>query len=524
MSSRELPARPHLDQLKAQAKDLLADARAGRAEAIARFALLPAFAAGRISAEALALHDAQSVIAREYGCPSWSALKDEVDARGLAFEAAVDEFVRAATGGARARAERLLALYPAIRTASLETALVLADADAVAARIAASPALARQRGGAQQWEPLLYACHTCLAGDDPQTLDALTRIATLLLAHGADPNAEYHWQWHPELPRTVLWAAVCVINYLPLAKVLLRAGARATDGVTPHITSGGGMLEPLELLQRHGLDVNGVPGGVPPLVYALTWARTDKGARWLLAHGADPNRAWGDLNETALHVAARRWDVALVETLVQHGADIHRRRADGRTPHALAILHGKPDIADWLRAQGAVDELTPLDRFVAACVRGDRASADALLATTPSLRTSLTTEHHRLLDDPAERGDLAVLDTMLACGFNPNTGDKDAVTPLHRAAMAGRASAVATLIAHGANVTALDGMFSATPLIWAVEGRNHPDAHADHVAVAIALIHAGCPMTWQAPEGAPSPERTQDALQELLAEAARREH
>ena len=67
-------------------------------------------------------------------------------------------------------------------------------------------------------------------------------------------------------------------------------------------------------------------------------------------------------------------------------------------------------------------------------------------------------------------------------------------------------------------------MFSATTLIWAVEGRNHLDAHADHVAVAIALIHAGCPMTWQAPEGAPSPERTQDALQELHAEAARREH
>jgi hypothetical protein len=30
----------------------------------------------------------------------------------------------------------------------------------------------------------------------------------------------------------------------------------------------------------------------------------------------------------------------MVELLVQYGADIHRRRADGRTAHTLAELHG----------------------------------------------------------------------------------------------------------------------------------------------------------------------------------------
>jgi len=41
-----------------------------------------------------------------------------------------------------------------------------------------------------------------------------------------------------------------------------------------------------------------------------------------------------------VHVAARRWDVAMMAALVEHGADPLRRRADGSTPHTLAELHG----------------------------------------------------------------------------------------------------------------------------------------------------------------------------------------
>ena len=36
----------------------------------------------------------ESVIAREHGFPSWNALREEVDARTLSFDAAVDEFLR----------------------------------------------------------------------------------------------------------------------------------------------------------------------------------------------------------------------------------------------------------------------------------------------------------------------------------------------------------------------------------------------------------------------------------------------
>ena len=513
-----LPSRPNLDHLKHQAKALLRAAQARDADALRRFAILPAHSGKTIDPDTLALHDAQSAIAREYGFPSWNALREEVEARSLSFDAAVDEFVRAATGGASGRAERLLALHPGIALASMYTEIVLADVAAVEARLGAHPELATAAGGAQDWAPLLYACHTCLA-QTPERKDALVQIARRLCALGADPNGEYHWNWHPELPRTVLWGALCAVKHLPLAEMLLEAGANPTDGVSGHITGGGGNIAALDLLGRHGLNVNGIPGGVPPLVYMMEWAVDPAGPFWLLEHGADPNLAWGAAGDAPLHVAARRWDVPMVDRLVARGGDPSKRRADGATPHTVAELYGNHDIATWLLAHGATDELSPVERFIAACARADRAGADAMLAARPSLRSELRPEHHVMLHRPAEAGNAAVLETMLEGGFEVDARDKDQVTPLHRAAMGGHPEAVRVLLAHGADVNARDGMFAATPLVWAVEGRGHAKHGADHVAVARLLMAAGSPLDWTPPEGAPGPERTLEGLIELKRDA-----
>jgi len=524
MTPQSLPDHPSLEHLKKQAKALLHAAQARDAEALRRFLTLPALAGTSIDgidAGDLALHDAHSVIAREHGFPSWNALRDEVEARTLSFEAAVDAFVRFATGSVPGRAERLLALHPGIASASLQTALVLGDADAVDARLRSHPELATQPGGPQPWEPLLYVCHTCLHRTVRARVDGLVAIARRLCALGANPNAEYRWNWHPELPRTALWGSVCEVRHLPLAEVLLEAGANPTDGVTTHIAGGGGNLEALELLHRYGVNTNGIPGGVPPLVYMMGWGDNAAGPQWLLEHGADANLAWGPDGEAPLHVAARRWDVPMVDLLMRHGADVSRRRSDGATAYALAELYGNRDIAAWLLAHGATDELSAIERFIAACARGDRAAAQAMLVARPELRTELRPEHHLMLHRPAESGNAAVLETMLACGFDPEAKDKDRVTPLHRAAMGGHPEAVRVLLAHGADVNARDGMFSAQPLVWAVEGRGSAKrAGSDHVGVARLLIAAGSPVEWTPPPGAPSPERTIEGLIELRRAAA----
>jgi len=98
-----------------------------------------------------------------------------------------------------------------------------------------------------------------------------------------------------------------------------------------------------------------------------------------------------------------------------------------------------------------------------------------------------------------------------------------APTPLHRAAMGGHPDAVRVLLKFGADVNATDGMFSAPPLVWAVEGRSNTNAPgADHVEVARLLIAAGSPLEWTPPEGAPGPERTLEGLAQLKQAAAER--
>src|SRR5262245_10424262 len=80
---KELPARPNLEHLKSQAKDLLEAYRRQDHDALQRFRdALPAAKAAsdeQLSVMNLALHDAQSVIAREYGFASWAELRTHVE-------------------------------------------------------------------------------------------------------------------------------------------------------------------------------------------------------------------------------------------------------------------------------------------------------------------------------------------------------------------------------------------------------------------------------------------------------------
>ena len=83
MSSSTLPARPNLEQLRKQAKDLLRAYRAGDPPALLRFReSLPGLAGvsdEQLGDLSLSLRDAQRVVAAEYGFDSWTQLKDHLN-------------------------------------------------------------------------------------------------------------------------------------------------------------------------------------------------------------------------------------------------------------------------------------------------------------------------------------------------------------------------------------------------------------------------------------------------------------
>ena len=475
MAARHLPPHPSLDQLKRQAKELQA-------------------------AASIPLYEAQTRLARQYGFASWNKLREEVEARTLEFDAALSEFMAAATDGRRDRAERILELHPKIARANLYTALVLGDAREVDARLERDSSLATKPGGPRGWEPIHYVCYTAVGGGARGDLAA---IARRLIGLGVDPNTRFPWLHH-NVRRPVLWGAARVSQSLPLVQALLEAGADPNDGVTLPMAASAGDIPVLEALLAHGarVDQAWATDGATSLYAILNWSRRPDGVTWLLEHGADPNAVFAENGETPLHVVARAWDVPLAEAMVAHGAGIAPRRADGRTPYAVAELNGNRAVADWLLAHGASPELTAVDRLVAACSRGDRTTADQLLSKNPGLRNEITDDHYIAFHQAAERNDVGALEAMLACGFDPNRPDPSiGKTVLHSAAMEGWPDAVRVLLAHGASVHVRDREFKGQPLIWAAEGSRteHRDGR-DFPAVGRLLLDAGSPVEWETTE------------------------
>ncbi len=102
LPTRQLPARPDLNQLKRQAKELLAAYRRGETAALAEVDDLYRDA----DAATFALHDAQLVLARAYGFKSWPRLKAWVDG------ATDQELVEATRRGDLAAVARMLETRP----------------------------------------------------------------------------------------------------------------------------------------------------------------------------------------------------------------------------------------------------------------------------------------------------------------------------------------------------------------------------------------------------------------------------
>jgi ankyrin repeat protein len=482
MSARRLPRDPSLQHLKNQAKTLQRQAVAGNPEATALVRELHPTAPDPAQ---LKRTDAQLVVARSYGFPSWPRLREHLemvdryarrpDLAPTEAPALGDRFVRAAclTYGSdsparREEARELLVSHPDLTREAIAAAAAAGDVEAARAFLAADPAAARRTGGAHDWEPLLYACYSRIA-DAPgrSTLE----VARLLLEHGADPNAGYLWDG--TYPFTALTGAFGHGEDTPnqpphehaleLARLLLDAGADPNDLQALYNNQWRPTDEHLELLFGYGL---GAGDGGP-------WARR------LAPNHPTPV----ELVEDQLLSAAANDRPERVALLLAHGVDPDGRGTShpslhGRNAYELARANGAVRVAELLEQAGATgSEPSPAEALLAACMRGDHDAVDGLVAVDPGLPAQAVALDPARIATATDLGRADAVRLLARIGFD--VSHKQRTTPLHSAAWSGDRAMVDLLLSLGADPTARDDEFDATPSDWA--------RHAHHEELAAYL-------------------------------------
>jgi len=482
-----LPAYPNLDHLRHQAKDLLRAARRGDQRSVEVMRQV----SGRLTLSA-----AQLAIARDYGYPSWPALKAEVAARGADLAGKAADFVRASVADWTGRAARMLAETPELATHDLATALVLGDADAVRAAIERDPAMATRHDPLTGWTPLHAVCASRWHYLDHSRADGLAATARLLLAAGADANARI-----PESGRSAgssplrcaAGSASTGVGHEAIMALLISHGARIEDDDI-YLAAFSRDRGCLRLL----LDHADVAATARKALSAPISTRDTDGVRMLLEAGADPRRFASDdgvpLPSVVYAAVEAGCRAELLELLVAHGADPGAQGPDGRSPAGLAALRGREDLSEFFAGHGQSEHATASERFIAVCMRADRTEAMRRIAADPGLLPGLGDAEHAALADAAETGNAAAVTLMLDLGFPIGQQRDDGATALHAAAYSGSAEVVAVLLARGAEIEALDGTWRSTALDWAGVGSGERPAtnpDADWVATVRTLIEAG---------------------------------
>jgi ankyrin repeat protein len=211
--------------------------------------------------------------------------------------------------------------------------------------------------------------------------------------------------------------------------------------------------------------------------------------RYLLEHGADPNRqsrwGWYPLH----HALTRNNRLPIIQLLFDHGAD-PQKVSDGLTAVALAARVGRADVLALMAPHGAGTHHAPqdtegsgtplalqgVDRLLALCAEGDTSAAKALLQDDPTLLPALLDIGGTCLAKFATSANLAGVTTLLDIGVavdapftkgDPYFGTPAGSLSIHVAASHSQPAIVRLLLARGAAPDTPDANGD-TPLLLAV--------------------------------------------------------
>jgi ankyrin repeat protein len=315
--SSELPDRASLEYLKKLAKERLRDLR--------------------LTNPAARLADAQLSIAREYGFPSWRALKAEIDRRR---SSTVEAFFAACSSGDVATLHDLLRREPGLLREHVHGMTGLHQAvrhpDAVRLLLEyGADANAREDG--DNALPLHFA-----AGGGP-----LDSVRALL-----DGGSDVHGFGDAHRMDVIGWATVFAEARRDVVDLLLERGAR-------HHVFSAIALGDLDALRRV------VENDPDALARRLSRSEQEQTALHYVIAPADG--LVGGLFRTGEHYRT-------LELLIELGADLEAYDAKGRTPLEVAMLRGDEEAMRRLHAAGA---------------RPPKQRAEAKRETTPDLTRSI---------------------------------------------------------------------------------------------------------------------------------------
>lgn len=493
---KQLPARARIDQLKKQAKDLLAELRAGSTEATERFrASHPRWVKSKSQSKPL-LADAQLVLAREYGFASWNKLRSRVEAIDL--EDPLTAFVEAAcvplesshSSGTLDRAEAILRAHPEVAEKDIYVASILGNDVAVDRFLRQAAEDATATGGLYDWDALTYLCFSKYLRLDRARADGFLRTARLLLEHGASANTGFYSHHHEPDPafETAIYGAAGIANHAELTRLLLAHGADPNDGETPYHVPERYDNAALEALVESGKVDR---AGITTMLHRKHDWHDYKGIEWLLEHGADPNEmsAWG---RRALHQALERNNpIRFFELLLDRGADPKVPAKNGRSAVVIAARMGRGDVLDLFARRGVAIDVEGEDALLAACAHADEPHARAIAGRVPGMVASIETEDPGVVADVAGAGNTAAVRLMLDLGFSVASRTRRAGalndTALHAAVWRSHHATAKLLVERGAPLEVTNDR-GETPLSYAVRALVHSEWISQRSTETVAML------------------------------------
>ena len=484
--SKQLPARPSLEQYRKQAKDLLDAHRAADPSALERIhrhhPTLHKLPIAQLPTAPFTLTDAQLILAREHSFESWPKFAAHITTLTLIRNVAdltdpVTAFIEVAcvprhdghASGTLEHAQLILQRYPHVATADIHTSAILADEPTVRAWVSRDPSLATAKGGAHGWDALTHLCFSRYLRLDQQRSEAFLHTAQTLIAAGASARTGWYEMIDHPNPRptfeSAIYGAAAIARHPGLTQLLLDNGADPNDEETPYHVPEGYDNTVLRILLNSGKlspeSLNTI------LLRKCDW-HDEHGIALALEHGANPNQItrWGF---TALHQSLRRDNgLIIIELLLNHGADPTIPTRDGISAIQIAAHRGRKDALDLFQQRNVAlpQLLSPLDQLITACAQNNEAIILTLTQTHPNLTNELLAQGGTLLAQFAGNNNAKGLARLLDLGVSPASlyihGDgyfniPRNSTALHVAAWRAQPAAVQLLIDSGAPINVLDG-------------------------------------------------------------------